>query len=296
MVYELFMLSVQLVFLNLLIAILTDTHTSVRGVAQLVARLERAKLVLEEEEKIASWQVISHPSSAIRHQSSAIGHQSLATSHQPRVIRRRRSPRGRSSVISHQSLVLSHLSSAISRQPSAISHLSLSLVMRRSIAAWQAETEEEAASKREERRQKRARRATGGVAVKRRSSHSERVRHSPITLGELKSLRKSRLRRATPPSPRQESSIKMVAMARIHGLSLKIERVTISVMAKPKRRLAMIKSRTFVKINTGSHGPSMPSTCARVWPWWCRLKRKSLLSRTRAPASGSPACWMLAIA
>eukprot|EP00966_Prymnesium_polylepis_P164893 3812424-Prymnesium_polylepis.2 len=50
--YEFFMLSVQLVLLNLLIAIMSDTHSRVSEVAKLVAHYERAKLVLEEEEKL----------------------------------------------------------------------------------------------------------------------------------------------------------------------------------------------------------------------------------------------------
>ena len=56
LVYNFFMLCVQLVLLNLLIAIMGATHERVRGVAELVARFERAKLVLEEEEKIRRWQ------------------------------------------------------------------------------------------------------------------------------------------------------------------------------------------------------------------------------------------------
>jgi len=51
-VYEIFMIAVQLVLLNLLIGIMTDTHGRVREVSQLVAHFERAKLVLEEESKL----------------------------------------------------------------------------------------------------------------------------------------------------------------------------------------------------------------------------------------------------
>ena len=50
--YEIFMLSVQLVLLNLLIAIMSDTYERVSGEARLVAHFERAKLMLEEEEKL----------------------------------------------------------------------------------------------------------------------------------------------------------------------------------------------------------------------------------------------------
>lgn len=46
------MLVVQVVLLNLLIAIMSDTHTRVHDVSHLVAKFERAKLVLEEEQSL----------------------------------------------------------------------------------------------------------------------------------------------------------------------------------------------------------------------------------------------------
>ena len=48
--FELFMICVQIVLLNLLIAIMADSHHRVHAVAQLVAHFERAKLVLDYEQ------------------------------------------------------------------------------------------------------------------------------------------------------------------------------------------------------------------------------------------------------
>jgi len=52
-IFEIFMLGVQIVLLNLLIAIMTETHTRLRNVSKLVAHFERAKMVLEEEQKLS---------------------------------------------------------------------------------------------------------------------------------------------------------------------------------------------------------------------------------------------------
>ena len=48
--FELFMICVQIVLLNLLIAIMANSHNRVHAVAQLVAHFERAKLVLDYEQ------------------------------------------------------------------------------------------------------------------------------------------------------------------------------------------------------------------------------------------------------
>jgi len=51
-IFEVFMICVQIVLLNLLIAIMSETHERMRNVSKLVAHFERAKLVLEEEQKL----------------------------------------------------------------------------------------------------------------------------------------------------------------------------------------------------------------------------------------------------
>ena len=50
--YETFMLVVQIMLLNLLIAIMSDCYSRVHHVAQLVAYLKRAEIILEQEQSL----------------------------------------------------------------------------------------------------------------------------------------------------------------------------------------------------------------------------------------------------
>ena len=55
----------QVMLLNLLIAIMSDTHSRVHHVSQLVALYERAKLVLEQEHELKLDHVTSRPAAAM---------------------------------------------------------------------------------------------------------------------------------------------------------------------------------------------------------------------------------------
>lgn len=60
LLWFLFMFLLQIVLLNLLIAIMADTHSRVYGVAQLVALAERARLILAYEEQLQLDKKASH--------------------------------------------------------------------------------------------------------------------------------------------------------------------------------------------------------------------------------------------